>query len=122
VTSQVIHEDDPTGLEGRNQDLLHVSGETFAIDRSVEDAWCGEPVIAQRAHKGHGSPMTVRCKTIEPLAFRTPAAQRRHIGSDPGFINENELARVETALPSLPARSLTGDVRPVLVNGEQRFL
>jgi hypothetical protein len=47
--------------------------------------------------------MTMRSKTPQPLAFRPPASQWRHIGLDPCFIDENQPARIEKRLLGSPA-------------------
>ena len=57
----------------------------------------------------------------QPLALGPPAAQRRHVGSNPGLVDEDETARIETALPGHPAAAQPGDVRPGLLKREQRF-
>jgi len=57
----------------------------------------------------------------KPLAFWAPSAKRGHVGLDPGFVDEHETFGVEAALPGLPAFAAAGDIRPALLNGEQRF-
>lgn len=59
--------------------------------------------------------MTVGRTGLETLAAWSPAAQRRHVGLDPGLADEDELRRVDPALMGLPALPLAGDVRPRLL-------
>ncbi|MEY9722161.1 hypothetical protein ABIA22_004715 [Sinorhizobium fredii] len=40
----------------------------------------------------------------------TPAAQRRHVGLDPGLVDEHQPSGIETSLPCLPALTSAGNV------------
>lgn len=48
VAAQVVHDNNVPGLEGRHQELLHISGEELAVDRPVEDARRIDPIMPQR--------------------------------------------------------------------------
>jgi len=77
--------------------------------------------MAQRADEGHGLP--VRHMSDQPLAALTPAAQRRHVGLDPGFIDEDKAARVNLDVAAImnPARTPPRHVRTGLFGGQNRF-
>ena len=121
VGAEIVHDDDVAGLQDRDELLLDIGAEAFAVDRSVEDARGGEPVAAQRAEEGQRAPVAVRGKAAQALALRSPAAQRRHVGLDPGLVDEDQPARIETGLPGSPALPPAGDVGAGLLKGEQRF-
>lgn len=65
--------------------------------------------------------MTVRGEAAQAFAFKTPSAQRRHIGLDPRLVDEDQPARVEACLKGAPALASPGDVGASLLKGEQRF-
>ena len=121
MAAKVVHDDDITRLQDRYELLFDISAEVLAVDRSVEDARCGELIAAQSAEEGQGAPMAVRSKASQALAPGPPAAQRCHVGLDPGLINEDELGGIEIALPGSPSRSPARDVGAGLLKCEQRF-
>ena len=98
VAAEIVENNDIAGVQGRDQNLLDVGAKGFAVDRAIEHAWRSEPVAAQGSQKGLGAPASVRRKSGQPFAFFTPSAQRRHVGSDPGFIDKHEAARIKVAL------------------------
>jgi hypothetical protein len=73
------------------------------------------------ARKGQGLPMAVRNLGMKPLTPSAPAAQRRHIRLGPGFVDEDETARINLCLTRLPSAAATGDVRAVLLAGCDGF-
>src|SRR5215204_6281425 len=50
-----------------------------------------------------------------------PAAQGRHVGLDPGLVDEDEPSRLNPTLTGLPARPLAGDVGPHLLGRPHGF-
>lgn len=121
VAAQVVHDDDIAGSEGRNELLLDIGTETLAVDRSVEDARCCEPVATERTEEGQCAPVAVRSIAPQPFALGTPATQRGHVGFDPGLIDEDELGGIEMALPGAPPRPSSRHVLAGLFKREQRF-
>ena len=121
VGAEIVEDDDVAGLEGRDQLLAHIGVETFAVDGAIEDAGRSELVAAQRPEEGQGAPAAVRGKAAQPLAPRSPASQGRHVGADPGFVDEDQSFRIEATLPGLPAGSASSNVDAALFKGEQRF-
>ena len=57
----------------------------------------------------------------QALAARRPAAGPRHVGLDPGLIDEHQPPRAEAGLPVAPFAARLGDVRPGLLGGMQRL-
>ena len=121
VGSEIVHDDDVAGLEGWNQRLVDIGAETFAVDRAVEDTGCGEPVASKRTEECQSAPAAARGEAPQSGAFRPPTAQRCHVGSDPGLIDEDQPVRIEAALPGLPAPPSAGDVSSAALNRNQRF-
>ena len=101
--------------------LLDIGAEALAVDRPVEDARRGKPVAAQRAEEGQRAPVAMRGEAAQALASRPPAAQRSHVGLDPGLVDEDQPPRIEAGLPGSPALPPAGNVGAGLLKGEQRF-
>jgi hypothetical protein len=87
VGAEIVHNYDVAGLERADELLFDIGAEALAVDRPIEDARSGKPVTAQRAQKGQRAPVTVRSKGAQPFASLPPAAQRRHVGLDPGLVD-----------------------------------
>jgi hypothetical protein len=121
VGTEIVHDDDVARLEHGHELLLDIGSEALAVDRPVEDARCSQPIAAQRAKEGQRAPMTMRSQAAQALALRPPASQRRHVGLDPGLVDEDQPPRIETGLPGSPALSSPRDVGAGLLKSEQRF-
>jgi hypothetical protein len=101
--------------------LFDIGAEALAVDWPVEDARRDKPVAAQRTQKGQRAPATVRGEGAQALAFWSPAAQRGHVGFDPGLINENQAPRIEAGLPGKPSPAPARNIGAGLFKGEQSF-
>ena len=121
VGAEIVHDDDVIWFKHGHELLFDIGSEALAVDRSVEDARCGEPVATQRAEEGQGAPVAVRGEAVQRLALQPPASQRRHVGLDPGLVDEDQSTRIEAGLPRPPALPSAGDVGTGLLKGEQRF-
>ena len=121
VRSQIIHDDDVAGLEGRGEDLLDVGQEAVAVDRAVDEPWRGDAVMAQSGDEGHGLPATVGHHGREALAARRPPEQWRHIGLGPGLVDEHQAGGIYATLIGLPLGAPPGDVGSIALAGDQRL-
>ena len=121
VAAEVIHDDHVARMKRGGQHLLDIGLEGFAIDRAVEHPGRIDPVASQGGEKRHRVPMAERRFRLQPLAARCPAAQGRHVGLGPGFIDEDQPGGINTALISLPLRPVPGDIRSVLLAGQHAF-
>ena len=121
VASQIVGDDDVAGPQRRNQLLLDISAEALAIDGPIEDARRGEPVTAKRRQEGHGAPAAMRGIATQSLALGSPTAQGRHVGLDPGLVDEHQPFGVEAALPGFPALAPPDYVATRLLIGAQAF-
>jgi hypothetical protein len=121
VAAEIVHDDDVARVERFHQFLLDIGAEAKAVDRPVEDAGGCETMRAERAEEGHCAPMAVRGEAAEASALWPPAPDRRHIGLDPSFVDEDEAARIDAPQPSPPALAFARNIDPRLLKGEDRF-
>ena len=121
MAAEIVEHDNIARLQGRHELLVYIGQEALRVDRTVEHAWCVDPVTAQRREERQRFPVSMRHLCIEPLPPRSPASQRRHVGLGPGLIDENQAPRIDAGLMLLPERSLAGDIRPGLLAGQDAF-
>lgn len=121
MRSEIVHDHDVAWFEHRHALLLDIGTEALAVDRPIEDTRCRQPVPTQRAEEGQCAPVAVRSKSAQAFAFEPPAAERRYVGLDPGLVDEDQPARIETGLEGAPALAPTCDGGAGLLKGEQRF-
>jgi len=99
VAAEIVHDDDVARLKLRNQHLLHIGAEAFAVDWAVEQAGCGEAVAAQGAKECQRPPMTVWREAPQPLTFWPPSAHWSHVGLNPGLVDKDQTLGVQIGLP-----------------------
>lgn len=121
VAAKVVEDDDVARREGRHEHPLDISREQIAIDGSVDHPGRIDAVMAQGGDEGERLPVAVRDARIEPLSAQAPATQGRHVGLDPGLVDEDQALGVNLALMGLPARALERDVGAGLLGRQHRF-
>lgn len=121
VAVEIVHDDDIARLEGGNQNLLDIGFEAQPVDRPIEDKGSGDAITAQRREKGQRLPVAVRQLGIQRFAPAIPAAPTRHVGLDPGFVDEDQTAGRDPGLVFTPPETPPCDVRPVLFGGVNGF-
>lgn len=121
VAAEVVEHDDVALFQGWDEYIFNIDTEEIAIDRSIDDPWSVDAVVAQRRNEGHCLPMAMRHKSLDPLTFRTPATQRRHVGLHPGLINKYQTLRIDFTLVHLPTLALAGNIRAGLFGWQYRF-
>jgi len=121
VAAQIVHDHDVAGPEAGNEHLFDIEQEALAIDGTVEYTGRRNLVAAQGGKERHGFPMTMGNAAEEPLAFQGPAAQWRHVGLGPGFVDEHQPRGFNPGLVFLPPVSFSRDVRPLLLGGVNCF-
>lgn len=72
MRTEIVHDDDVAVPQGRDQNLLDVEKEGFAIDRPLDEPRSGDTIVAQSGHEGHGLPVAVRHLGFDALT--SPAA------------------------------------------------
>jgi hypothetical protein len=65
--------------------------------------------------------MAERRRCFKTLPAWPPAAQRRHVGFDPGLVDKDQARSVNLALMGLPAYPFTGDIGPILLGRPNGF-
>ena len=121
VAAEIVEDHDVALGKGRRQYLLDVEGEELPVDRAIDDPWGIDAIDPQGGDEGECLPVTVRDARREAPTPRSPAAQRRHVGLDPGLIEEGEPFRIDAMLMGLPALPLASDVRPILLGRHDAF-
>jgi hypothetical protein len=107
--------------ENRRENLLDISAEACAIDRSVDDAGRGEAVATQRRQKREGPPFTEGRFGDEAFASGAAAMGARHVGFRPGLVGEHKPPWIDRRLTRLPPLTPPGEVRAVLFGGAKAF-
>lgn len=123
MAAKIIHDHDVAFPEDGRELLLDPCAKAQTIDGSVDDTRRDEPVMTmtQSPEKGQRAPMAKRREAARARALRAPTAQRRHIGLDPGFVDENQTPGIEPGLPHPPASTPARDVGASLFKREQAF-
>lgn len=73
MAAEIVHDDDVARLEHRNQLLFDIGAKALAVDRSVEDTWCSQPILTQGSKECQRAPVAVRRKRPQTLAFWSPS-------------------------------------------------
>jgi hypothetical protein len=104
MAAEVVHDDNVAGREDRDENLLDISAEAHAIDRSVHDAGRGEAVATQSRQEGEGPPFAEGRFGDEALTSGGSAVGARHVGFGPGLVDEDQSPRIDRRLTRLPSR------------------
>lgn len=118
MAAEIVHDDDIAGPEDGNQLLLDIGAKALAVDRPVEDARRCHAIVPQCTEEGQRAPVAVWRKRSQTLAFWSPASDGRHVGFDPGLIDEDEAFRIKMMLQAFPSLSPAGDIGTGLFKGE----
>ena len=121
VRGQVVHDHAVAWIQGRRQELLDIGQEDLAVDRAVEHQRRDHAVAPQAGQEGGGLPVAMRDGAEQP--FTPPAAPvaPRHVGGGPGFIEEDQLGRIEPRLSPAPLRARRGYIGAFLLGGVRGF-
>ncbi len=122
MAAEIVHDDDVAWLEHRDQLLLDIGAKTWPlIGPSKTQGGC-KLIVSQSAQECQRAPVAMRCKCPQSLAFRAPAPDRRHVGLDPGLINEDQPFAIEMILQGLPPLFFASDVGTSLLRANSVFL
>src|SRR3546814_13408694 len=102
VATEIVEDDDIAGLEGGEQELLDISLEFLAVDRTVEEAGRLDAVVAQSSQDAERAPLAVRGLADQPLAPPTSPPKRGPVGFCPMLLDENPAIGVTAHLPCPP--------------------
>ncbi len=92
-----------------------------AVDRTVENQGRVDAIMAERGQKSRRFPVTMGDLANQPFALWAASAQGRHLGCRPGFIDEDELRRIERRQVFKPDFASLLDVLALLLRRVQRF-
>ena len=98
VGGEIVHEDDVSRGERRDQLLADVGEKELAVDRPVDDQRGDEPRGAQAGEEGGRLPMAVANFGQQPLAARGAAAEARHLGRRPRLVEKHQPLGRQAAL------------------------
>ena len=103
------------GIKRWDQHLLDIGEEHVAVHGAVVDEGRGHAGEPQRAGEGRGLPVAVWHAGPAAFAPRRPSAQTSHLGRQSGFIDEDQLRRIEVELAVEPGAAAPQDVGAVLL-------
>ena len=117
VGGQIVHHDDIARRERGNEARLHPRLERGGVDRLVAGRLRHEARESQTGDEGDRFVVAVRDGGAQPSS--TPAAPvlARKIGRRAGFVDEDELCRIEIELSGKPRPSARQNVRTLLFFG-----
>ena len=121
VATEIIHNHDVAGLEGRDEELSDVGKEALTVDGSIEDARGGDAIVTKGGQEGHGRPVPVRHLGVQWLATPVPTMAAGHVGLGPRLVDEDQPPGIDAGLVLLPPGPPTSDVRAILFAGEHGF-
>ena len=121
VAAMVFEDDDIAGLYGRHQNRLDIGKETHAVDWPIEDARCGDAILAQSCEERQCLPVAVRNLCDQPRAAQRTPVGSRHVGLGPGLVDEDQALSIDLVLMAPPALTTARNVQPILLAGVQAF-
>jgi hypothetical protein len=119
VTAEIVEDDDVSGTQGGHQHHIDIGQEVDSVDRSVEDARRGDAIAAQGGQKSQRPPVPMGRLADQPLPACSPAAQRRHVGRNPGLIDEYEALGRDPGLIAAPLTASARHLGAVLLGRER---
>lgn len=121
MAGEIVHDDDVTGREFRDEHLIDIGLEGVAVDGAVEDHGRDDAGQPKTGHEGRRLPVAVGDRGAKPLALRCPAALTRHVRRSPGLVDEDEALGIEARLCIAPVLPLLQDVGVVLLGCMRRL-
>ena len=121
VGGEIVQHDNVARPQHRHEELLHPGQEALAIDWTIEDRRRDDAVMAQGGEEGGGLPVAVGSMTDQALALKGTSVTRRHIGRNPGFVDEHQAGELKMLLRGLPGGPCRLHLAAFLFGGDQRF-
>ena len=105
--------------QGRDQGLLDPGKEACAVDRAIENAGRGDPVVTQGGNERGCLPgaWPWRNGRHHPFAARCPAITPGHVRPRPGLVEKDQPFGNQPRLLVAPSGSRRRDVRALLLGG-----
>jgi hypothetical protein len=117
----MIDHDNLAGPERGREALFGVGCEDLGVHGTVDHHGCEDLISSYGGDQGGGLPAAIWDLGDKPLAARAAAMGPRHVGLDPGLVDEDQLVDRQLRLPFAERLAGLRDVRPVLLGGVQRF-
>ena len=117
VGGEVVHDDDVARGQGRDQGLLDPGKEACAVDRAIENAGRGDPVVTQGGNERGCLPVAMGNGRHHPFAARCPAITPGHVRPRPGLVEKDQPFGNQPRLLVAPSGSRRRDVRALLLGG-----
>ena len=114
---EVVHDDDVARGQGRDQGLLDPGKEACAVDRAIENAGRGDPVVTQGGNERGCLPVAMGNGRHHPFAARCPAITPGHVRPRPGLVEKDQPFGNQPRLLVAPSGSRRRDVRALLLGG-----
>src|SRR5215468_2586042 len=121
VAAEVIQDDDIAGSKDGQKNLLDIGAKAHAIDRSLDEPWRIDPVVAQGRQEGHGLPAAVGNRGVKSAPARRPSPQGRHIGPCPGLVDEDQPLSFDATLILCPLGSPPRDLGSIAFASRHAF-
>lgn len=124
MEGDVVEDNDIALFQGRRQLRFHPDLEGAPVHRAIDDPGGGQAMAAQGRDAGLAFPASERRVGPVALSFLRPAGALGQLGVGGGFVDETQPRHglVEEGLaPCDPKVALGGDVRSLLLAGQQAF-
>ena len=121
MRAKVVGDDDVAGVQGRDKNLFDVGEEAPAVNRAIEDAWCGQARDQERGEKRTRLPPRARGVVMDALAMQGTTVPSEQIVGDAGFVEKDEVRRIPGGRLGVPEDPRGRDVRPIVFGRPYRF-
>lgn len=121
VGREIVHDDDVSLGQRRNQLLADVGEKELAVDWSVDHQRGDQPRGAEAREEGGRLPMAVGNFGEQPLAARGATAQTGHLGRRPRLVEKHQPLDGQSALRQPMPEPTLRHVRPILLGGVNDF-
>jgi hypothetical protein len=121
MRTEIVHDHDIAGSQRWDQKLFNPGKKALRVDRTIENTGSVNPVRPESGKESHCPPMTMRNLRGQAFAYPTTTMRAGHIRLRPRLVNKNEPSYIEPTLISLPSQTLTRDISPVLLGGQETF-
>ena len=117
VRSEVVHDDQLTGLQLGTQDVFEISPEDIAVSGRFDRHRSHPSGNTDRSQHGQCPPPSGGNSFFDARAVQRTSVTPRHFRGDAALVNEDELRRIDLSGFLLPELALRSDSLAVLLSG-----
>ena len=117
VRSEIVHDDQLTGLQLWTKNVFQISPEDIAIGGCFDGHRCYPAGNGDRSQHRQGSPAAGRNSFLDARAAQRPSITPRHFRRDAALVDEDELRRIDLPGFLLPELALCFDPVTVPLGG-----